>query len=95
MKNDKTFATFILLMFCVTAGISQITLPEIIRDSMVIQRNAKITIWGWASPGERITATFNGKQRKTSADSEGDWSLEFPKMKAGGPYTLEISGKNN
>ena len=95
MKNGKTFATFILLVFSVTAGISQITLPEIIRDSMVIQRNAKITIWGWASTGERITATFNGKQRKTSADSEGNWSLEFPKMNAGGPYTLAISGKND
>lgn len=62
---------------------------------MVLQRNAEITIWGWASAGEHVTATFNGKQRKTTASPEGNWSLEFPKMKAGGPYTLKISGKND
>ena len=83
------------MVFSFTVGISQITLPEIISDSMILQRNAKITIWGWASAGEHITATFNGKQRKATASSDGHWSLEFPEMKAGGPYTLKVSGKND
>lgn len=61
---------------------------------MVLQRNEKITIWGWASPNERITATFNGEQKKSIASPKGEWTLEFPKMKAGGPYTMKISGKN-
>ncbi|KAB5487679.1 sialate O-acetylesterase [Flagellimonas hadalis] len=74
---------------------AQVTLPEIIRDSMVLQRNANIIIWGWASAGEQVTATFNGKQRKATASAEGNWSVEFPKMKAGGPHTLKISGKND
>lgn len=94
MKNRQFLISFIVLVFTATAGTAQITLPEIIRDSMVLQRNAKITIWGWASAGEQVTATFNGKQRKATASAEGDWSVEFPKMKAGGPYTLKISGKN-
>lgn len=94
MKNRQFLIPFIVLVFTATAGTSQITLPEIIRDSMVLQRNAKITIWGWASAGEQVTATFNGKQRKATASTEGDWSVEFPKMTAGGPYTLKLSGKN-
>ena len=94
MKSSKVLVALIVIMCSFTTGISQVTLPEIIRDSMVIQRNAKITIWGWASPSERITATFNGKQRKATANNQGDWRVEFPKMKAGGPYTLKISGKN-
>jgi sialate O-acetylesterase len=61
---------------------------------MVLQRNEKITIWGWASANESITATFNGEQRKSIASPKGEWTLEFPEMKAGGPYTMKISGKN-
>ncbi len=94
MKSSKTLVALIVMMCSFTASISQVTLPEIIRDSMVLQRNAKITIWGWASPDERISATFNGKQRSATANAQGDWSVEFPKMKAGGPYTLKVSGKN-
>ncbi|WP_226789881.1 sialate O-acetylesterase [Flagellimonas hadalis] len=95
MKNRQFLITFILLVFTATAGMAQVTLPEIIRDSMVLQRNANIIIWGWASAGEQVTATFNGKQRKATASAEGNWSVEFPKMKAGGPHTLKISGKND
>lgn len=62
---------------------------------MVLQRNEKITIWGWASANEQITATFNGNQKKSIASPEGEWVIEFPKMKAGGPYTMKISGKND
>jgi sialate O-acetylesterase len=95
LKNVQALATFLFLMFFIPTGKAQITLPEIIRDSMVLQRNAKITLWGWASAGEQVTATFNGMQRKSTASPDGEWSLEFPKMKAGGPYTLKISGKND
>ncbi|WP_418501660.1 sialate O-acetylesterase [Flagellimonas sp.] len=94
MKNRQFLISFILLVFTANAGMAQVTLPEIIKDSMVLQRNANITIWGWASAGEQVTATFNGKQRKVTASAEGNWSVEFPKMKAGGPHTLKVSGKN-
>lgn len=61
---------------------------------MVLQRNTPIKIWGWASEGEKITVTFNNKTRKTIASSNGKWQVVFPKMKAGGPFTLKVSGTN-
>ena len=61
---------------------------------MVLQRNAKVDIWGWASAGEKVTLTFRGKKYKTTASADGSWSLELPKMKAGGPYTMKVSGEN-
>lgn len=79
----------------VTMGYGQLRLPEIIKDSMVLQRNAPITIWGWASQGEHVTVKFDGKQRRAIASSNGEWSVAFPKMKAGGPYTMTVSGKND
>lgn len=61
---------------------------------MVLQRNHPIKIWGWAAQGEKISVTFNGKHRKTVASRDGDWSVEFPEMKAGGPYSIQFNGSN-
>lgn len=61
---------------------------------MILQRDRKIDIWGWASKGERVTVKFNGRTYRSKTGAEGKWALELPAMKAGGPYTMEVSGKN-
>lgn len=73
---------------------SQVKLPQLIRDSMILQRDTKINIWGWASPKEKIALKFNGKNIRTTTGADGKWLVQLPSMKAGGPYTMEISGKN-
>jgi len=81
-----------LIMF--QTGLAQVKLPRLVRDSMILQRDANIKIWGWASKDEKITVKFNNKTYKTKADGEGNWSLQLTSMKEGGPYTMDISGKN-
>jgi len=39
----------------------QVKLPRLVRDSMVLQRDAKVKIWGWASPKEKIKISFQNK----------------------------------
>ena len=73
---------------------AQVKLPQLIRDSMILQRDAKIYIWGWASKGEKVSVKFNGKTYKTKTNDNGEWKLQLSSMKAGGPYIMEISGKN-
>ncbi len=73
---------------------AQIRLPQMIRDSMILQRDLPLKIWGWASPGEKIRIRFNGKQVNTTAASGGKWQAKFPPMKAGGPYEMRLQGKN-
>jgi sialate O-acetylesterase len=92
MKILSCFFSF--LFFIQISSSAQITLPRLIRDSMVLQRDAKLKIWGWASKGEEVKIKFNGKSAKTKAGSDGKWITWLPAMKAGGPYTMEISGKN-
>lgn len=82
---------FLLRSICTTA---QIKLPRIIRDSMVLQRDARINIWGWASTAEKISIKFNGKSYKTKTGDDGKWKLQLAPMQAGGPYTMDITGKN-
>lgn len=73
---------------------AQIRLPRLVRDSMVLQRNAPVNVWGWASGHERIRLQFNGHSYRTTADNDGNWLVRLTPAPAGGPYTMDISGKN-
>src|SRR3982750_2618317 len=77
------------------ASFAQVKLPRLIRDSMILQRDSRIRLWGWASPNEKIKINFKKKNFKTSAGSDGKWSLFLPAMKAGGPYTINIDASNH
>jgi len=73
---------------------SQIKLPELVNDHMILQRDAPIKLWGWASPNEKIEIVFNSKKVKTMTNSNGKWFATLPQMKAGGPYEMLLKGKN-
>jgi sialate O-acetylesterase len=88
-----------LLFFC--AGLlacakinAQIKLPRLVRDSMILQRDATVKIWGWASANEKVVLTMNRKKYSAKADAAGNWKIFLPPTKAGGPYTITITGKN-
>jgi sialate O-acetylesterase len=85
---------FLLLLLNFQQLNSQVKLPRLVRDSMILQRDAKINIWGWASKNEKINIKFNGKSYKTTTGNDGKWLLQLQPMKAGGPYTMEITGSN-
>ncbi|MXV51841.1 sialate O-acetylesterase [Pedobacter sp. HMF7647] len=74
---------------------AQIKLPGIIRDSMILQRDQKIKVWGWASPAEKVTLDFKGKRYSANTSTDGKWQLTLPAVKASGPYTMKFSGKKN
>ena len=90
----KKLFFFLILLTQVTAALAQIRLPRLVRDSMILQRDTKLSIWGWASAGEKVTVRFNQKTYKAKADPSGSWTVILPPQSAGGPYTMEISGKN-
>ena len=89
----KIFCNLFILFF---AGeiLAQIKLPQIVRDNMILQRDAKTTIWGWAATNEKVAVRFNTKTYKTKADAAGNWKVLLPPTKAGGPYTMEITASN-
>ena len=82
------------LLFFGQQVFSQVKLPRLVRDSMILQRDTKINIWGWATGGEKVNIKFNGKSYKTTTSKDGKWMIVLPPMKAGGPYTMDISGSN-
>jgi len=81
-------------LFAIQTAKAQVRLPQLIGDDMVLQRDTKIKIWGWASPGEKVTVKFNHHTYKSITDANGRWSVILPAIKAGGPYDIAISASN-
>lgn len=89
----KIFITIIAIVMTATVQ-SQVKLPRLIRDSMILQRDQKVNIWGWASVNEKVNVQLNGKTYKAKTGADGKWLITIPPTKAGGPYTITITGKN-
>lgn len=75
-------------------GWGNVRIPRILNSNMVLQRNLPVTLWGWADAREKVTINFAGNKLSSRADSKGNWKIVFPSMQAGGPYSMEIRGKN-
>lgn len=96
MKLMRTIKNLLILsLFLSVSAYSQVKLPRLISDGMVLQRDAKVKIWGWASPNEPVTVQFVKSTYKTIAKENGEWNITLPKMKAGGPYNMQINGSNS
>lgn len=92
MKIIKYFFTILLVLLCFSTSNAQLRLPRLIRDSMILQRDVPVKIWGWASKKGKIKVAFNQNSYKTVADTNGNWSVILPATKAGGPFTITIVG---
>ncbi|PZR26350.1 MAG: hypothetical protein DI535_14615 [Citrobacter freundii] len=81
-------------MFMLVAANAAVKLPKLFTDGMVLQRDKPIAVWGWADPKEKVTVTLNKQTKTVVTDKAGKWTLMLSAESAGGPYTLNVKGKN-
>ena len=69
----------ILLLVGTGAAVADIKLPAIIGDNMVLQQGGKVSIWGWADPGEEVTVgvSWNSMKFAVTADKDGKWTFKI------------------
>ena len=95
MSRKYTFLCVLSAVTCLVATAeADVKLPALFSDNMVLQRNMPIPIWGWAAPGETITASLDGQSASAVATADGKWLLRLPKRAEGGPYELVVKGDN-
>jgi len=87
------FGVFFLMFF---TGITEanVKLPYIFTDNMVLQRDVKVPVWGWAAKGETVKITFSNKKYTAKPGADGKWVIYLDPLPAGGPYEMVIKGKN-
>jgi len=75
------------------AARADVKLPALVSDGMVLQQGINVPVWGWADEGESVTVEFQGQKVSTTA-KDGKWMVRLKPLKAGGPFTLTVRGKN-
>jgi sialate O-acetylesterase len=93
-KNLKLIWLLIILVQPVS-NYCQVKLPKLISDGMILQRDADIKIWGWASADEKINIIFIDSTYRATANANGEWEVSLPKLKAGGPFSMKIDAANS
>jgi sialate O-acetylesterase len=96
MRHLKPRVCLLALSVCrmaLAAGTdAEVTLPAVLGEHMVLQRNMPVPIWGTAAPGEKIAVSFRGQRKTAAAESSGRWSIRLKPSRPGGPDTLKIVG---
>ncbi len=83
ISNFKTFA--------------KIKLPSIIASNMVLQRNTSVKIWGWATPGEKITLTGSwiSEPLKVTTPENGRWEITLKTNLSKESQTIQLKSKES
>jgi len=71
-----------------------VRLPRLISDGMVLQRDARVRLWGWAGVRETLSIAFCDSVYRTSANEKGEWAVFLSGLKAGGPFTLTVAASD-
>ena len=95
MKNlTRLFAAIVLVVLVSPTLRADLNVPKIFSDSMVLQRDQSIPVWGWEDAGTEVHVLFEGEVKKTTAGDDGKWMVRLSPQKAGGPYKMVIEGQN-
>lgn len=90
----KALLSGLCLLMAADYAVADVSLPRLVSDGVILQRDKPINIWGWADDGEQVSVTL-GKQTLTTKAESGRWQLTFKPLHAGSSYALDIHGKNH
>lgn len=91
MKRTVTLLTLSLAL--PFAARAELKLPSIISDHMVLQQKQSNPIWGWDTPGTKVSVTFGGQTKSAEAGKDGKWTVKLDPFTANAtPQTMTVKG---
>lgn len=95
MSHFYKFSVLLFIFFLPQIILADVTLNSLFSDHMVIQRDTKVPIWGWADANEKVeVSTSWGESEFVITGADGKWRVDIKTPKAGGPHIITVSGKN-
>ncbi len=97
ISTNLKYIIISILVFSLNIGLQateKLSVADVFTNSMVLQRDAKVKIWGNAANNTEIVVEFNHQLKKTKA-KDGKWMITLQAMPFGGPYEMEISAGND
>jgi sialate O-acetylesterase len=90
-----SFVVWIAIGHCVSVR-AEVKLAQIFSDHAVLQRDQPLPVWGWASPGEKISVSLGGQQAQSLAGDDGKWIVRIPSQPMSKePLVLTVVGDGN
>ena len=75
---------------------SQLWLPAIFGDGLVLQRGKVVPVWGRCRPGSTVTVSFREMKATAKADAAGRWMARLQPMQAAAdPAELHVSDEES
>ncbi len=95
MKIPYRILSLLALLALLPALRAELRLPAVIGDHMVLQRRQANPIWGWDTPGVKVTVAFAGQTHTATAGSDGRWTVKLAALEASAePRSMRISGSS-
>lgn len=104
----KRLLAAIFVLLALPAFSAQLTLADCFSDNMVLQRNVKCPIWGYAAPGakvelslEMLSSEDDGSIKveslppyRTVAGPDGKWRIDINPTREGGPWLISVKSES-
>jgi sialate O-acetylesterase len=79
----------------INSALADVELASIFGDSMVLQRELPVPVWGWAEPGEKVTVSLGDQSKSVVADKSGRWMVKLDALEANAKgQSLTVAGNN-
>ena len=99
-RRSVSLALGILLAaFANSSAHGALRLPAIISDHAMIQAGKPVAVWGWATPGDKVSVKFAAADGKTNhltatTAADGRWSGQLPAVADGTAGEIEVRTKS-
>ncbi len=95
MKYSLLVASLAFVGLLPAASRGDVRLSSLFSDHMVLQKAARVPVWGKADPGEKVSLTFEDQTIKTTAGQDGKWLVVLNlENSPAGPFEVLVKGKN-
>lgn len=81
----------IITWLIMNSALADLRFPALFSDGMVLQRDQKVAVWGWADPCAEVTVSFAGQEQSAKAGPDGKFMVHLEKMDASAePRILKV-----
>jgi len=92
MPSLRHLVASLVLAVCALAARAELTLPAIFSDHLVLQRDARVPVWGTADAGTVVTVEFADQKKSATAAPDGRWRIDLDPLPASAtPRDLLVS----
>ena len=78
----KRPSVLLLVLMLTSSANADLEMPKIFSDNMVLQSGIPVSVWGIATPNEKVTVEFKAQEKSATAGEDGRWMIRLDPLPA-------------